>query len=176
MNRRRAVQTLAAAAAAAVAARPAKAAGASAEAYLKRWNTAKEFTIKVAQEMPAEHYEFKPTPEMRAFGALMIHLGGANTRYFARIAGQAPPLKDPPTADKETVQKFLAETFDWCAAILGKMTEEDMAKSYPGTGKQPPMGGRDLVMNGFIHTSHHRGYGEVYLRLKGVPPPRYEVI
>lgn len=175
MNRRRAVKSIAVAAAA-VAARPARAASGSAAVYLKRWNTAKEFTIKVADEMPAEHYGFKPTPEMRDFGSLIIHLGGANTRYFARIKGQPSPFKDPEKPDKETVKKFLAETFDWCAKVLDGMSEEDMAKSYPGTGKQPPVIGRDLVLNGFIHTSHHRGYAEVYLRLKGVPPPRYEVI
>ena len=177
MNRRRAMKSLAAAAAAAAVPRPAPAAGGpSATIYLKRWTTAKKFTIEVVDAMPAEHFGFKPTPDMRSFGELMNHLSGANTRYFARIKG-APPPKEPAAADKETVKKFMAESFDWCAQILGGLSEDDLAKSYPGaTATAVPLSGRDLVLNGFIHTSHHRGYSEVYLRLKGVPPPRYDVV
>ncbi len=174
MNRRRAVQTMSVAALAAVA-RPARAASPAAAVYLKRWNTAKEFTLKVADAMPAEHYGFKPTPDQRSFGEVLTHMAAANTRYFGAIQGAPPPMKEPPNADKETVKKFLAETFDWCAGMLGNFTEEDLAKTYAAPGR-PTLSGRDLVLNGFIHTAHHRGYSEVYMRLKGVAPPRYEVV
>jgi len=172
MNRRRAVKTLAVAAAAAV---PSRADGPTVAVYLKRWEKAKEFTIKVADAMPAEHYGFKPTPEMRSFGDLMTHMAGANTRYFARIKGSPSPFKDPTGADKEAVKKYIAETFDWSIQALRSLGEDDLAKSSPGPGNQPALTGRDLVLNGFIHTAHHRGYSEVYLRLKGITPPRYEV-
>ena len=172
MNRRRAVTTLAAAA---LAARPGKAASGAVAIYLKRWTTAKKFTLMVAEAMPAEHYGFKPTPEMRSFGDLMAHMAGANARYFARIKGSAAPFKDPPNPDKATATKYIADTFDWTIQILENLTEEDLAKSYPGAANQPALTGRDLVLNGFIHTAHHRGYSEPYLRLKGVTPPRYEV-
>jgi uncharacterized damage-inducible protein DinB len=172
MTRRRAVTTIGVAA---LAARPGKAAGPTVEIYLKRWRTAKKFTLMVAEAMPAEHYGFKPTPEMRSFGDLMTHMAGANTRYFARIKGTQSPFKDPPNADKATATKYIADTFDWCIQTLEGLSEEDLAKSYPGAGNQPALTGRDLVLNGFIHTAHHRGYSEPYLRLKGVTPPRYEV-
>jgi uncharacterized damage-inducible protein DinB len=172
MNRRRAVTTLAAAA---LVARPGKAAGETVAIYLKRWRVAKKFTLMVAEAMPAEHYGFKPTPEMRGFGDLMAHLSGANTRYFARIKGTPSPFKDPQNPDKATAIKYMTETFDWTIQALEGLSEEDLAKSYPGTGNQPALTGRDLVLNAFIHTAHHRGYSEPYLRLKGAPVPRYEV-
>ena len=174
MNRRRAVQTISVAAVAAVA-RPARAASPAAAVYLKRWNTAKEFTLKVADAMPAEHYGFKPTPDQMTYGKLMTHLAIANVRYFQRVKGEAPPLQEPENADKETARKFMAECFDWCAGVLGGLTEEQLAKNYAPEGR-PAASGRDFVLNGFIHTAHHRGYSEVYMRLKGVTPPRYEVI
>jgi len=172
MNRRRAVQTIAAAALAAPAAR---ADGVTVAIYLKRWEKAKEFTLKVAEAMPAEFYGFKPTPEMRPFGDLMAHMAGANTRYFARIKGSPAPFKDPANPDKAAAMKYIAETFDWSIQALRSLSEEDLAKSYPGAANQPALTGRDLVLNGFIHTAHHRGYSEVYLRVKGIAPPRYEV-
>ncbi len=174
MNRRRAMRTMAAAAAA-TAVRPARAADGASAVYLKRWNTAKEMTLKVADAMPAEHYEFKPTPDQMSFGKLMTHLAIANAAYFGRLKGETPPLKEPANADKETAKKFMTECFDWCAGILGNLTEADLAKSIPGRGNAPAVTARDLVLNGFIHTAHHRGYSEVYLRLKNVVPPRYSV-
>jgi uncharacterized damage-inducible protein DinB len=174
MNRRKAMQTVAVAAGAA-ATRPARASSGAAAVYAKRWNTAKEFTLKVAQAMPAEHYDFKPTAEQMSFGKLMTHLAIANTAYFSRITGQRPALKEPESADQETALKFMTQCFDWCAEVLAGLSDEDLAKSYPGRANQPAVTGRDLVLNGFIHTAHHRGYAEVYMRLKGVVPPRYGV-
>ncbi len=174
MNRRRAVQSMAVAAAAAVA-RPAKASSASANVYVKRWNQAKVFTLMVADAMPGENYDFQPHADMRSFGQVLTHMAVANTRYFQRITGTPAPLKEPEKADKETARKFIAECFDWCAKILEGLTEEDLNKTIPAQGKAPSVTGRDLVLNGFIHTAHHRGYSEVYMRAKGLVPPRYSV-
>lgn len=176
MNRRRAVQTMAAAAAVVVA-RPARAATPEVDTYVRRWNRAKTFALAIAEAMPADAYDFKATPAVRAWGPLMVHLASANLNYFRRIKGEAAPLKPPanPEKDKEGVKKFLAESFDWCAGVLGGMSEADLDKSYPGQGKQAALTGRDLVINGFIHTAHTRGYADVYLRVKGLTPPPYEV-
>ncbi|HKW97100.1 MAG TPA: hypothetical protein VJN43_05160 [Bryobacteraceae bacterium] len=41
----------------------------------KHWRVAKEFTLSVAEAMPAEGYDFKPQPEEMSFGRLMMHIG-----------------------------------------------------------------------------------------------------
>ncbi len=33
--------------------------------------------------------------------------------------------------------------------------------------------GRQLVLGMFVHTAHHRGKAEVYLRANGIKPPDY---
>ena len=176
MNRRRALKSVAAAAAVAVAApRSARAAGKEAATFLKRWNIAKEFTLKVAEVMPNESYDFKANPVEMGFGKLLTHLSAANTRYFQRIKGEAPPMKEPENADKETTKKFIAECFDWCANILGGMNDQAFDEMYKGSGTAAPVSGRDLVLNGFIHTAHHRAQCEVYLRVKNLVPPTYAV-
>jgi hypothetical protein len=177
MNRRSAVQAMAGVAAAAMAVRPARAASSEVDTYVRRWNRAKTFAIAIAEAMPADGYTFKATPEVRPWGQLMVHLANANLNYFRRIKGEAAPLKPPaePDKDKEGCKKFLSDSFDWCAGVLGGMSAEDLDKSYPGQGKQPALTGRDLVINGFIHTAHTRGYADVYLRVKGLTPPPYEV-
>ena len=42
--------------------------------FVKHWQTAKEFTLAVAEAMPADGYDFKPNPAELSFGYLMIHI------------------------------------------------------------------------------------------------------
>ena len=176
MNRRKAMKSLAGVAAVVVAARPARAAaGKEAATFLKRWSQAKVFTLQVCDVMPEDGWDYRPDPVEMGFGKLFTHIAAANTRYFARIKGSAPPMTEPEKADKATTKKFVAECFEWCANILEGMTDQAMDESYKGTGNAPAVSGRDLVLNGFIHTSHHRAQAEVYLRVKGLTPPLYAV-
>jgi uncharacterized damage-inducible protein DinB len=153
------------------------AAGTDLEVLRNRWGKAKTFTLQVADAMPAGDYNVKPYPDMRGFGELMAHIGSGNVFYFSRFADGAVPgnLNPPKTFEKEIVKKYLADTFDFCAGMLAKMTQAGLDKSYPGRGNQPAQTGWDWVLNGFIHTAHHRGYAEVYLREKNITPPTYAV-
>ncbi|MBI3666898.1 MAG: DinB family protein [Acidobacteria bacterium] len=175
MNRRKALKTMAVgAAAAAVVAPQARAASKEVDLFARRWKTSKEFTLQVADAMPEDSYTFKPNTEIREFGKLMQHLALNNAFYIARFKGGTSPLKEPPTSDKESVKKILAESFDWCAEVIAGLTEEDLDKSYPGRNpNQPPQSGRDWVLTAFLHTAHTRGYADMYLRGKNLTPPRY---
>jgi len=148
----------------------------SVESFVARWAASKAFTLAVANAMPAESYDFKPQKEMRGYGELMVHIGQANVFYLSRLA------KNPPAAslrsakpDKDSAVKYLSDVFDWCAGVLSGLTQADLDKVYPGPNNAPGMSGWDLVMNVFIHTAHHRGYADVYLREKGITPPTYAV-
>lgn len=164
-------------AAAAVTATTAQAAEKSTDSMMARWNQSKVFTMQVADAMPAESYDFKPKPEMRGYGELMVHIGQANVFYISRMSKTPPPstLKAPKPIDKASAQKYLSDTFDFCASVLGGLTTADLDKPYQGLPNTPPMSGWDLVFNVFIHTAHHRGYADVYLREKGITPPTYNV-
>jgi hypothetical protein len=177
MNRRNAIKSGALGAAAAVAAPLASAAGKDLEVLSSRWAKAKTFTLKAADAMPSDSWDFKPKPEMRGYGELIAHIGGGNMFYFSRFnKGEVPDNLAPPKVfDKETVKKYLSDTFDFCAGLLSKMSTDDLDKSYQGRPNQPSQTGWDWVLNGFIHTSHHRGYAEVYLREKNIVPPTYSV-
>ena len=63
--------------------------------FAKHWQTAKEFTLAVAEAMPAEGYDFKPNPEELSFGQLMIHIE-ARTRTVARARPEPSRSPSPP--------------------------------------------------------------------------------
>lgn len=175
MNRRNAIRSLAVGAAV-VAAPKARAAGKEIEVFLDRWEKAKVFTIQVADAMPEDGYSYNPKIELREYGKLMQHIGTNNVFYISRFKGGPPDeLKAPEKSDKETTKKYLAACFDYCSGVLKGLTEADLDKMYPGRPNQPQQTGWDWVLHAFIHTAHHRGYAEVYLREKGITPPRYSV-
>ena len=178
MNRRKAIGSMVLGGAAAAAVAPlAMAAEKGVESIMTRFAAAKVFTMLVADAMPADAYDFKPKPEMRGFGELMVHIGQGQVFYVARLSKTAVPdtLKAPKPIDKENAKKYLADTFDFCATTLAAQTMADLDKSYAGRPNTPSLSGWDIVLNAFIHTSHHRGYADVYLREKTLTPPTYSV-
>ena len=42
--------------------------------------------------MPAEHYAFKPTPEVRSFGELIGHLANEHYLLCSPLKGEANPM------------------------------------------------------------------------------------
>lgn len=176
-TRRQALQYAALGTAAIAAASQARAAGKAPAVLLSHWETGKTFTMKVADAMPAEDYSFKPTPPMRSYGELMVHMASAIGYYLGRLVPEVPDSvrRAPKQFDKDTAMKYLETCMDFGSTAIKGLTDESLDKVFRGRPNTPEMTGWDLVLNGFIHTAHHRGYADVYLRVKGITPPTYSV-
>jgi len=139
--------------------------------FAKHWQISKEFTLAVAEAMPAEYYNFKPNPEEMSFGELMSHIAQSNSEAFADVA-DIEPLPVPSGYDKKTVIKFLNDSFDWCAKEFAAMTPAQFDRMLNiGEGRHTT--GIEVLCWAFTDTAHHRGQAEVYLRVKNIKPPRY---
>lgn len=147
--------------------------------FVHDWEISKQFTIDVANAMPAEFYSFKPNPEEMSFGEQMVHIAGSNVYRFHQITNIKPPFdfnpQKPPAADKQTVLKLLGQSFDYVLEVLPQITDEQLKRTWhvPLWKARPDPDGRAMVMNMFVHTAHHRAQCEVYLRVKGIKPPDY---
>ncbi|MBN9662181.1 MAG: DinB family protein [Acidobacteria bacterium] len=142
------------------------------------WKVSREFTLAVADAMPAEEYGFVPAEGEMSFAALMIHIATAQAFRFAQMAGDQMPLTVPRTmakADAKAVaRKLLEESFEYCQSRAGRLTQAQLAASYKVDWyERPSVSGDRLMLAMFAHTAHHRGQAEVYLRLKGIKPPAY---
>jgi len=137
----------------------------------KHWQISKEFTLAVAEAMPAESYDFKPNPDEMSFGQLMIHIALSNSEAFANAAG-TEALAQPSGTDKKTAIKFLADSFDRCAKDFEAMTPAQLNRMVDiGAGRQAMA--IEVLWWASTDTAHHRGQAEVYLRVKNIKPPRY---
>jgi uncharacterized damage-inducible protein DinB len=174
MNRRKAITTVVVGAAAAATVSVASAADKEIEILVGHWRKSKDLTLKVADVMPAENYSYKPFADALAFGGELQHLAQAEGFYLGRLGKGNPPAAPKGDTSKATTVKYLTENFDWAIGVVGKLTAADLTKDF-SAGRGPSATGLELLYQAMIHTAHTRGYGEMYLRNKGVVPPTYDV-
>jgi uncharacterized damage-inducible protein DinB len=152
------------------------------DALVKHWKTSGEFTIAVADTMPADSYNFRPNPEEMSFGQLMAHIGAANLNACTNASGMTKPALPAKIAewakdtkkvepDKETAMQFLKDSFDFCNQAVASMTPSRMDTVVGPANRN--LTGFEWLWSYFTHTAHHRGQAEVYLRVKGIKPPDY---
>jgi uncharacterized damage-inducible protein DinB len=147
--------------------------------FIQDWTQSKQFTLAVANAMPAEFYNFKPNPDEMSFGEQMVHIAGGNVFRFQQISGIQPPFSFDPSkpqpADKQSVVRMLDQSFDYVIKVLPQITPEQLKRKWhiPSWQGRTDPEGRAMIMNMFVHTAHHRAQCEVYLRVKGIKPPDY---
>jgi uncharacterized damage-inducible protein DinB len=147
--------------------------------FVHDWQISKQFTMDVANTMPAEYYNFKPNPDEMTFGEQMIHVALSNAFRFNEITGIKTPfrldLDHPPAADKQSVLTVLDQSFDYVIDALPKITNDQLKHVWhiPSWKGRPDPDGRAMILNMFVHTAHHRAQCEVYMRAKGIKPPDY---
>lgn len=147
--------------------------------FVRDWQISKQFTLDVANAMPADLYNYKPNPEEMTFGEQIVHIAGANVFRFNQITGIKPPFKfdpaKPPASDKETAVQLLEQSFNYVLEALAQITSEQLQRTWhipSWKGRNDP-DGRAMILNMFVHTAHHRAQCEVYMRAKGIKPPDY---
>jgi uncharacterized damage-inducible protein DinB len=143
--------------------------------FIQNWQTSKEFTLAVAEQMPEKFYAFKPNPEEMHFGSLMVHIADSNRFRFAQVSEDkthAPAM--PKELTKAAIIDRLRESFDYCIAKLGTITDEQLKKEYPvGWYERPAASGSQILLGMYVHTAHHRAQAEVYMRANDIKPPAY---
>jgi len=139
---------------------------------LKHLRTSRDFTLKVADQMPESAYDFKLTPPQMSFAGQMVHLSQAFDEYLSPIFGEKPNPEKPASMSKKDVIAFVGKSFDSSIAKVSKLTPAQLSKTY--TSDAGAVSGLDLLMAMLDHTTHHRASAEMYLRAKGITPAEYQ--
>lgn len=177
-NRRRFMKTLSVGAAAAVAGTGiAQASPQSIRAFSEMfggiWGRAKATTLTYAEQMPEEHYSFKPTSEIRSFAEQMLHIAGSSL-FFANKASdmEAPQLDtEAEGKSKEDVIAALNTAFDFASEAISSLDDTKAGESIDFFGNE--MSRQEVLWFMRDHVTHHRGQTVIYFRLKDMQPPQY---
>jgi uncharacterized damage-inducible protein DinB len=139
---------------------------------LKHLKISRDFTLKVAGQMPESSYDFKLTPPQMSFAGQMVHLAQSMSVFTAPFSGQQPAQAKPASMSKKDVLAFMSKSFDNAIDQVSKLTPEQLSKTYQsGEGT---MTGLELLMAMLDHNTHHRASAEMYLRAKGITPAEYQ--
>src|SRR5215469_10318526 len=72
------------------------------DALAKHWKVSADFTLKVAEAMPADNYDFRPVPVELSFGQLMGQIAMANASACAAASGlKAPAMPEKVAASRK---------------------------------------------------------------------------
>jgi len=122
--------------------------------------------------MPADKFNYKPTPEQMTFSHLVVHIIGSNNALCAKVADVATPKVDE-AKETDAKDKLLAAataSFDFCGDALGKMDDSKLGDSIElFGGRQGPRAMAALGLAG--GWADHYGAAAMYLRLNGILPP-----
>ena len=138
----------------------------------KHLKTSEEFTVKVADAMPESGYNFKLTPAQMSFREQMVHLSQGLDYILSGLSGEKPNPPKPASKSKSDTVAFIRSSYERAIDRISKLTPEQLHKSY--TSDEGTMTGIDMVLMALDHSTHHRASAEMYLRAKGITPPKYE--
>ena len=139
----------------------------------KKWVNAKAYTLKIADLMPAENYDFKAVADVMSFKEQLLHLGD-NMKWLSTaflFSKENKQVADTTKMDKAAVMKYISDAYDQGLSahqMLSKKQLDEVVPFFAG-----PITRRQILILMHDHQTHHVGQLIVYLRLKGIKPPAY---
>ena len=145
------------------------------DVMIKDWERAKAYTKEYLDAATEDAYGFKPTAEMRTFGQQMLHLSEANYGFASAATGIASPykfgdLEKGTLKTKDEISKATLDSYDFVIAGIKATDDAKMAGMVKMFNMD--MSANTALIKAFEHQTHHRGQTTVYLRLKGLTPPK----
>ncbi len=129
-------------------------------------------TLGAISAMPADKFNYKPTPDQMTFAHLVVHIVGFNNSFCAKAADvPAPKAEEPKESDsKEKLLAAATASYDFCNDALAKMDDSKLSDSIElFGGRQAGRAVADLILaSGW---SDHYSTAAMYLRLNGILPP-----
>jgi hypothetical protein len=122
--------------------------------------------------MPADKFNYKPTPEQMSFAHLVVHIIGSNNSGCAKAADiAAPKVEEAKETDaKEKLLAAATASFDFCGDALAKMDDSKLGDSvelFGGHTFPRAMAALGLASG----WADHYASAAMYLRLNGILPP-----
>ena len=128
--------------------------------------------VAAVEEMPADKFGYKPTPQQMSFAHLVLHMTESNYALCAK-ASDLPQPKHDELKDGDGKDKLLAalkSSFEFCNLALEKVDDSKLGDTVEAWGgrKEPRAWALIALTNDW---ADHYGAAAMYLRLNGLLPP-----
>jgi uncharacterized damage-inducible protein DinB len=130
--------------------------------------------IGIANAMPENEYGFKPTPAQESFAERLMHVVNIDIKLLSTLGGKTPtPTINAKASSKTDVMAALKEWSAYGAAVLKEFNDQQLGERVTSMPFLGATASRTRVSYFSIaHSQDIYGQLAVYLRLKGVTPPR----
>ncbi len=128
--------------------------------------------VAAAEAMPADKYNYRPTPAQMSFAQIQVHLANeGNDVLCGKTAGIDVPQRPAmdTTKTKEQLIARLKETFQFCEQAFAKMDDSKLADPVAMFGMNLSRASAVLITVG--DWADHYSQEANYLRLNGILPP-----
>lgn len=142
-------------------------------AFLLKWENSKNYLLEMAESMPEENYNYKPTERQMTFQEQLLHIRSnmiwLSEKYFMNSNFSKTAKSNPST--KTEIIEALANSFEKVSKIIKEIPDADLAQEAEFfAGPKSKLQLINLIQD---HVTHHRGQLIVYLNLKAINPPKY---
>ena len=129
--------------------------------------------VAAVEEMPADKFGYKPTPQQMSFARLVLHITESNN-YLCAKAGDVPEPKTQELKETDGKDKLVAAlkaSFDFCDTAMPKVTDATLGDTIEvwGGRKAPRAFALIALTNDW---ADHYSAAAMYLRLNGRQPRR----
>ena len=136
----------------------------------------KRYIIGSAETMPAEHFAFKPVPEVMTYAGLLRHIIDVQYGFCNGVKGGANPATGKALdklIDKAALVPAVKEAFAYCDDAFAALTNENALEMLiVGTAPNQRQVARANQLTMVIaHGNEHYGNLVTYMRIHGIVPP-----
>ena len=149
------------------------------------FRTVRKNTIQIAEEIPEEQYDFKPSPESRTIRQTLAHMA-VSTTFPMMLHGERIPIEkidfveymkmvgadESKPRTKADIVALLKERGEKYAAMLETVEEPFISEVITfQAGAEPPSRSRfDMLLAAKEHEMHHRAQLMLMERMNGIVP------
>jgi hypothetical protein len=129
-------------------------------------------TIAAVQAMPAEKFNYRPSPAQMTFAHLVAHMVDANNMLCSGATAVPVPNVEPvnESDSKDKLVAALKASFDFCSDALVKMEDSRLSETSEGPDGQELSRAR-FALGIASNWADHYAEAAMYLRLNGLTPP-----
>src|SRR5258708_35075513 len=139
------------------------------------WNEIGRKLTAMAEDVPEDKYDFKPTPAQRTFAEQLLHAAGSCYYFTNPAMGQKPPAEEDPKREqyktKADIVAFVKKSFADGAAAIKAKGDKGMSDLVVDPFAHQQMRIGDLGYGFAEHCGEHYGQLAVYYRVAGLVPP-----
>lgn len=129
---------------------------------------------RLAEAIPADKYTWRPSPDVRSFAEVFLHVAAANYNLY-KLVGTPPPAGidvnnlEKSTTDKAKVIATLKDSYAHAKQAITALPDADLDKSMDWFGGKNT--DRGILLFIVRHGAEHLGQSIAYARFIGVVPP-----